>query len=581
MNRGNWRLLACVAMGLLVLASGCKVEVAQEKNKGKKKRAAAAKPKTTSSEPTSFHVNDDASSSKGRNTPRLYSKPERDFSSTPDTPSYSPPAYSPPARGMGASGVVQKVTGAIADTVELGPTLVIWALDVSESAFSTSMSMSSEIRGLYDKIGAKTSAAEGEAKGKSELLTALVTFSHEVAFPIEEPTSSKSDITTAFEKLKSDKTDKEVTFAAVKAAVEKYLPYRTQKQYQMVVVIVTDEAGDDGELADALIPTLDKYAIPVYAIGPSAPFGKAATMPSVSPGNFMAQKANNPTGHTHQGPESRYLEFVDIPSLSNNSNIGVTDSGFGPFHLEYLCRGSGGAYLSSGMSSTSEWGGRRGSTTVDHDVMQKYAPEYISEAEYQAQLSKNAAKKALHEAAKLPRVRTISEMHSDILSHATGKAQKNQQLATDLFNFYKKNEATFSNAVSAAQHIPAKLQPEIDKVYDVLVKGEKDRDKLTNPRWQASYDLAMGEILILKANVDGYNEMLAQIKRKSAFKNDSSSTWILSPADTLEVQSVLEKMLKKGRTYLERVVKDHPKTPWAKLAERDLAVQAGWKWDER
>lgn len=32
--------------------------------------------------------------------------------------------------------------------------------------------------------------------------------------------------------------------------------------------------------------------------------------------------------------------------------------------------------------------------------------------------------------------------------------------------------------------------------------------------------------------------------------------------------------------YLQRVVDDHPGTPWAMLAERELAVPLGWKWRE-
>ena len=33
--------------------------------------------------------------------------------------------------------------------------------------------------------------------------------------------------------------------------------------------------------------------------------------------------------------------------------------------------------------------------------------------------------------------------------------------------------------------------------------------------------------------------------------------------------------------WFERVVKEHPGTPWAKLAERELHTPFGWKWTEQ
>jgi hypothetical protein len=33
--------------------------------------------------------------------------------------------------------------------------------------------------------------------------------------------------------------------------------------------------------------------------------------------------------------------------------------------------------------------------------------------------------------------------------------------------------------------------------------------------------------------------------------------------------------------YLNRVIKEHPGTPWAYLAHRELTTPLGWKWTER
>jgi hypothetical protein len=42
-----------------------------------------------------------------------------------------------------------------------------------------------------------------------------------------------------------------------------------------------------------------------------------------------------------------------------------------------------------------------------------------------------------------------------------------------------------------------------------------------------------------------------------------------------------EKLLEQARMYLTRVKNDHPGTPWAVLAERELETKLGWEWVER
>jgi hypothetical protein len=56
---------------------------------------------------------------------------------------------------------------------------------------------------------------------------------------------------------------------------------------------------------------------------------------------------------------------------------------------------------------------------------------------------------------------------------------------------------------------------------------------LTGKRWQAGYDLAFGRATAMKARVDGNNAMLAALKRGKNFELDTSTFWVLRPADTM------------------------------------------------
>ena len=114
-----------------------------------------------------------------------------------------------------------------------------------------------------------------------------------------------------------------------------------------------------------------------------------------------------------------------------------------------------------------------------------------------------------------------------------------------------------------------------------MATGEPDRDKLTKPRWQAGYDLAMGRILAAKSRVEGYNAMLAALKRGKSFENEGSTRWVLTPAVETEAGSAVKKIGERAVEYLERVKSEHEGTPWARMAEMELQVPVGWKWVEQ
>jgi hypothetical protein len=90
----------------------------------------------------------------------------------------------------------------------------------------------------------------------------------------------------------------------------------------------------------------------------------------------------------------------------------------------------------------------------------------------------------------------------------------------------------------------------------------------------------MGRVLALKVRTESYNAMLAKPRSGMRFANAKSDTWVLAPADEITVGSVLEKQAAEAKDYLARVVREHPHTPWAVVAEAELKQPFGWKWTE-
>ena len=80
--------------------------------------------------------------------------------------------------------------------------------------------------------------------------------------------------------------------------------------------------------------------------------------------------------------------------------------------------------------------------------------------------------------------------------------------------------------------------------------------------------------------VIGLNSMLAELKGGKTFSNPENNSWILVPDNEVSTGTSNKKLAQKARTYLDRVVDEHPGTPWALIAKKELESPFGWKWEE-
>jgi hypothetical protein len=243
------------------------------------------------------------------------------------------------------------------------------------------------------------------------------------------------------------------------------------------------------------------------------------------------------------------------------------DSGFGPFGLCRLAYESGGLYFTVHPNREAgrripPWETAAMSTYLsaffDPRVMRNYRPDYVSARQYRDILESNRACAVLTQAGQLPWI-TVGNIR---------------------LRFPRIDDASFARDLSTAQRDAARVEPEINQLVALLRQGEKDREKLTLPRWQAGYDLAMGQALAFKVRTESYNMLLAQAKQGLKFQNEANDTWQLAPIKAPEISTALAKDATAARQYLERVIADHPGTPWAYDAERELSQPMCWRWEE-
>lgn len=515
------------------------------------------------------------------NLKRRPAAPESSSSSTGSGSSFSSPTSSNPnsdlersfqasrstalTTGKPEEVAVRRINAAVQAALEVSPTLVVWVVDRTPSASKIVTDSLLAARSMYDDPEIRRASVTDQ-----KLLTAVVSFDVETEFVLDPPAADWQQARSAFEKIQPVAGGKELPFTALQKTLDKYLPLRTQDRRELVIVLITDEAGDDKDKVDSIVDIVKKNAIPVYTIGVPAPWGQTNPYLATAPKNTGADDDTYP----NHGPESLQSERVDVSMWGNQigsrEDFSMIDSGFGPYALERLCRASGGEFFAVRPSASAMYQ-YRGATIghkfwptgtemrFDTKSAEKYAPQYVSQQDYEKLRSANKAWNALVEAAKLPKI-TIETYPEQ--------------------SFEKRNEAQFTRQLNTAQQFAARHSPPVDALYNALSVGESDREKLTSPRLQAEFDLAIGRTLAAKVRLDGYNAMLAQLKRGKNFTNESSRRWHIEQANAIETGSQLQKMSDKAIMYLQRVQKDHAGTPWAKIAEQELKIPLGWEWRE-
>ena len=464
----------------------------------------------------------------------------------------------------GASGAVDRLTHEIMLSIQSRPTTVIWMFDQSASLATQRQSIRDRFLRIHEELGDAISA--NASADVQTLLSSVVAFGETMTRMTARPTIDSAELQSAIDNIKRDNSGKEYVFSAIKMQAVRMKSVR--KLRNVMIVVFTDEAGDDPQVLDECVNVCRRMEIPVYVVGIPAPFGrKKAAVKWVDPDPEYDQ---TPTvAYVNQGPETLFPERIKLRFPGQQSNDDpVIDSGFGPFALTRLCYESGGIYFAVHPNRRVGKNIRFRQTQsytayikrfFEPEVMRRYRPEYVSIDNYEKHVGRSKNRIALVRAA----------------NHTWAKG-----LVSPRTRFVKSDDATFVRNLTTAQQAAASLQPGLDILYNTLKSGEADRKKERIARWQVGYDLAMGRALAAKVRTEGYNLMLAKAKQGMRFAKEKNNTWTIIPADTTELGSQMAKNAEKAVEYLERVVEEHPDTPWAYLAELDLKHPIGWKWKE-
>lgn len=442
----------------------------------------------------------------------------------------------------GVEGSLDRMTYEIMNSLKERQTLVCWLFDESGSLAVRRADIADRFENIYGQL-------DGLDGGKdAPLKTAVVGFGKEIHFYTPEPTTDLPKAVNLVRGIADDDSGEEKVFTAVGMTVDKFKRFRSARdRHNCMIVIVTDERGDDFQAVEEVAAYCSKMGFRVYCIGNASPFGREKGYVRYTYSDGFEQDIP-----VDQGPESVRMEVLDVPFWgAARVDSGRISAGLGPYALTRLCAETNGLYLIAQDAR-----GR----AFDPTMMKDYLPDYRPFRDYDKDVSRSKAKQALLLAAEMTR---------------------KQRVSAPRLRFRADTDNALRTEASEAQKPAAMLTHRIGSIVTTLEQGEEDRVKLTEPRWQAAFDLAMGRALALQARSLGYNIMMAQMKvAPRTFQKEGNNTWLLKSSAKVETGPTIRKIVEKATEYLSRVVDEHPGTPFAYLAEIELTAKMAWTWEE-
>lgn len=447
----------------------------------------------------------------------------------------------------GVEGAVDRIATEVLHKLEKGRLLLVWAFDASGSLQTERERLVKHIETVYQNI----SKLDGEKlSADGALLSMVVSFGKERKALLPDPTAEIPAIASAISSVGLDTSGVESTFETTLEIARKWGKFKRDGQsYQTMVVIVTDEVGDDEARLEDAIAACRSVKMPIYVLGSAALFGqKLGYVPYTDP----RTKQFYPSLPVRQGPESLGLEMIHLPFWYDGPQYNNIDSGFGPYALSRLSGGTGGIYFITRL------GPQR--VRFEPSRLREYRPDWNSPNQYQANVQNHPIRKAVLAASQITQSR-LPGQPSLLFPPVDGPE--------------------FKEEMTRNQETAARISYTVDMALEPITAVVKSRDREPSRRWQAHYDLIRGRLLAMKIRCLEFNWACADMKKNPRkFQSPASNAWRLVPETTIHYSDKASEVAKEAQDLLKKVVKEHPGTPWATLAARELKDPFGFKWVE-
>jgi len=418
---------------------------------------------------------------------------------------------------------------------------VVWLFDESESMKDDQKAVKLKFDRIINelKLHAETTAGK---KVTEPLNHAIVSFGNDIHYGIEKPTADIERIGRAIDKIPVDGSGTENTLHAIDTVIANYSGV-IKKDRKLLIVLVTDESGDDGGYVEEAHQAVVSRGVPIYVIGRQSLFGyERAHLRYVDP---VTKDVYWPA--IRRGPETADVELLQWDGLHERWD--EQPSGFAPYELARLTKDSGGIFFL--LPSEENMRVRQREKAYRIADLKEYVPDYKSRTAYAADRARSEFRRTLFE---------IIQLTKNFPYRRHFPIDPGQMIAAA-------NEA----GVQSTERLNALLA--VQKRLEGL---QKLRDREPEKRWQAHYDLMLAQIVVYQIKSFEYRACLEEMVKKPPRPNKMPSPdliveWVIDHSKERKASKErTEKKYAEATRLLKEVIARHPKTPWADLAQDEF-----------
>ncbi len=432
--------------------------------------------------------------------------------------------------------------------------LVVWMFDESESMKDDQADIKKRFHRIYEELKLVDDDSKADV-----LMSAIVSYGENLHYqtPVGKATNSIPEIMRAIDKIPNDASGKENTFSLIPRVISDYRNYYTRAGRKLILVLVSDESGDDGENVDAAVEACKRARTSVYVMGRESVFGSLFAYV-----NWVEPVYKDVTHRlpVRRGPETPLPELLQFDGF--NLRMDASLSGFGPYEQSRLARDTGGIFfmLPSEEQNIVEADTRK-YAALD---LRPYAPDIGTRRDYVQSRDRSKFRKAIWEAILLLDPRVPGNDKVEVHPHD-----------------FVLQPGAYGNEVTALLNRSSSTYELLQQARSKLEAVKPLRAREESARWRANYDLILGQVMSYQvrlfqyaAGLEKYAAELPKMKH-----NPKNNRWGVGHG-AAELMAPSDAQVKKYKVTLDDIraakaaalaqfdltMKEHPNTPWANRA---------------
>ncbi len=471
------------------------------------------------------------------------------------------------AVGSAVEGILGHVRGELdSDMVQ-----VVWLLDASLSLEADRQEIAARVAPFYREM------QQRPGKKERPLRSVVMSYAKDSQILLRS-TENVVNVVETIRRMPSDPTGLENVFNAIQHAV------RTVSSWKgtTVLVVWTDESGDDHPLLEETIQACRRERVVVHVVGPEAVLGMEQglqrwVIPETQQAFLLPVK---------RGPDACWPERLRLPYWFDDASppwsqggayipgAGATYggpyregvlSGVGPYALTRLALETGGTFSILR---------RRGEAGPAWTQQQRYLPDYEAPREILSALRTEPLRQAVVDATALtwqadlrPPLRVFFLQQNNVYPYRPYLSYQPPPL------FQAALKAALPDHLAQAERDLAVIETALSRLDPIKLGSAYENERL--PRWRAWYDLNLGRLLAMSVRLAEYRETL-RLVREGVGVTPQTNHLELLPTRGLKSGRVADQRATWAHEHLTRVTREHAGTPWAQLAQWELDHALGF-----